>query len=429
MSGYEEVWAELGIEPTKEIRTIKKAYARQIAKYHPEEYPEEFQKLHEAYEAALEQAKATGKEELPGPDAAQEAPDFSEGAKISEMAEKYAREQEKKRIRRRLYGYFLCNRALAEFDKFTKVKGYQSHKDWGDYLTHPLFLEAVHNEEFLLRLVRRMEKLKFRLKTIKMVKEVIFKEAPEELEQLEEVKKYLTQSGPKKSRNAYLKIGLAALAVIVTAVMLILTERDIEVENQREAEEEEYRSLENIEAYINEKYQTDCKVEESSITGLYHLMPGILTQEDPDKYYEVDTKGQEGMPESFRLSWDKESTDYDDIQDNLIYETVSKYAKDYGLSLDYMKTPLSAVQAFDMTMDELWPKVMDFFRELKKSRAVQTEGEITVTVQPGSAYNPYMTVTVKKDEALDEGKIRTELEECYQKTIDITGGTETGSAL
>ncbi|POP33803.1 hypothetical protein C3B58_05730 [Lactonifactor longoviformis] len=47
----------LEILPTTDIRQIKKAYARLASIYHPEEFPKEFQELHEAYEEALRIAK------------------------------------------------------------------------------------------------------------------------------------------------------------------------------------------------------------------------------------------------------------------------------------------------------------------------------------------------------------------------------------
>ena len=43
----------LGIEPTTEKKTIKRAYAAKSREFHPEEHPEEFQRIHDAYEEAL----------------------------------------------------------------------------------------------------------------------------------------------------------------------------------------------------------------------------------------------------------------------------------------------------------------------------------------------------------------------------------------
>lgn len=50
-------WKILGIEPTDDIKTIKKAYAALAKKYNPEEHPEEFQKVYGAYKSACAWAK------------------------------------------------------------------------------------------------------------------------------------------------------------------------------------------------------------------------------------------------------------------------------------------------------------------------------------------------------------------------------------
>lgn len=46
-------WHELEIEPTSDVKAIKKAYAKKSRTVHPEEHPEEFEKLKHAYEAAI----------------------------------------------------------------------------------------------------------------------------------------------------------------------------------------------------------------------------------------------------------------------------------------------------------------------------------------------------------------------------------------
>ena len=49
----QEIWEALGITPTTNKREVKKAYAEAVKHCHPEEEPEAFQKLYEAYQAAL----------------------------------------------------------------------------------------------------------------------------------------------------------------------------------------------------------------------------------------------------------------------------------------------------------------------------------------------------------------------------------------
>lgn len=51
------VFAILEIEPTNDKKEIKKAYARLVKKYHPEEHPEKWKEIHDAYEIALQLAE------------------------------------------------------------------------------------------------------------------------------------------------------------------------------------------------------------------------------------------------------------------------------------------------------------------------------------------------------------------------------------
>lgn len=56
-------WAVLGIDPTTDESVIKKAYAKQLQVHHPEEDPEGYQLLREAYEWAKERARELKDEE------------------------------------------------------------------------------------------------------------------------------------------------------------------------------------------------------------------------------------------------------------------------------------------------------------------------------------------------------------------------------
>ncbi len=49
------IWQELGIEPTQDKKTIKRAYSQRLKQVHPEDDPDGFQRLRFAYEQALEQ--------------------------------------------------------------------------------------------------------------------------------------------------------------------------------------------------------------------------------------------------------------------------------------------------------------------------------------------------------------------------------------
>ena len=50
-------WNILGIPPQADLEAIRAAYAEKARACHPEEAPEEFETLHEAYRAAMAQAR------------------------------------------------------------------------------------------------------------------------------------------------------------------------------------------------------------------------------------------------------------------------------------------------------------------------------------------------------------------------------------
>lgn len=52
------IWRVLGLEPTRDVAAIRRAYAAAAKKYHPEEQPEEFQVVRKAYEQALAYARS-----------------------------------------------------------------------------------------------------------------------------------------------------------------------------------------------------------------------------------------------------------------------------------------------------------------------------------------------------------------------------------
>lgn len=53
----------LGIPVTKDVRQIKRTYAGLVRRYHPEEYPVEWSRIHDAYQAAMDYAE-TGKSDI-----------------------------------------------------------------------------------------------------------------------------------------------------------------------------------------------------------------------------------------------------------------------------------------------------------------------------------------------------------------------------
>ena len=49
MSNFSEYFELLEIEPTYDVREIKRAYARKVSEIHPEENPKDWEQIHDAY--------------------------------------------------------------------------------------------------------------------------------------------------------------------------------------------------------------------------------------------------------------------------------------------------------------------------------------------------------------------------------------------
>mgnify|MGYP001110857999 CR=1 FL=1 len=60
----EEIFAILGVDETKDERALKNAYRQQLMHTNPEDDPEGFKRLREAYEAACDYAANEEEEEV-----------------------------------------------------------------------------------------------------------------------------------------------------------------------------------------------------------------------------------------------------------------------------------------------------------------------------------------------------------------------------
>ena len=80
MNGWIDIWQILGIPYTTDINEIKQAYARKAKECHPEEHPEEFNRLQKAYKSAVQIAKSRKAYEKAREEAEREAMEVSEQA-------------------------------------------------------------------------------------------------------------------------------------------------------------------------------------------------------------------------------------------------------------------------------------------------------------------------------------------------------------
>lgn len=89
LAGSSNPYDILGIDRDADKKTIKKAYAELVKQYHPEEHPEEWKRIHDAYEQAMELASAKRqKVSVPVPqEAAEQEKDLTNPVSNSEEKE------------------------------------------------------------------------------------------------------------------------------------------------------------------------------------------------------------------------------------------------------------------------------------------------------------------------------------------------------
>ena len=145
-----DIWSILGLEPTQDVSAIKRAYAQKTRDCHPEEDPEGFLRLREAYQAALDYAQMNGNTptEQRSPDTDRldsEAP--AEVGWILEEPEDGPNPFEDSEV-------------IRQFLELYTGKQRKDAQRWLDYFTSAAFLDAAREPKFtqlLLEHVARLE--------------------------------------------------------------------------------------------------------------------------------------------------------------------------------------------------------------------------------------------------------------------------------
>lgn len=161
-----DFWEILEIEPTTDISVIKRAYAVLAKKYHPEQYPEEFLNLRNAYEAAMDYA-ASGNGTFFAGSESQNAiifPQKTEKTNIeethkAELEEEISKQEqeEEQELSENIYWDLSklneqseadCTEALAQFSDLYQSGKRNDAKQWYIYFTSASFLEVWREESF-----------------------------------------------------------------------------------------------------------------------------------------------------------------------------------------------------------------------------------------------------------------------------------------
>ncbi|MGL5436478.1 MAG: J domain-containing protein [Lachnospiraceae bacterium] len=134
------IWSILEITSTTDKKTIKRAYARLLKLCHPEEKPEEFKRLYEAYQAALAYAEGTARQNdinVPPPEVpfVPRQTEEPENPLEEDFGKAFEEAEDKRSIFIRKWKYFYQNRKDSE-----------EYQKWLDYLDSKEFREIRMEE-------------------------------------------------------------------------------------------------------------------------------------------------------------------------------------------------------------------------------------------------------------------------------------------
>lgn len=158
-----DIWKILGIEPTTDKKTIRKAYAAKTRVIHPEERPEAFQELHEAYQAALGYAAFVSKgTPFSGDDTEMaEAKECDDESAVTDMEEQVREEsvKEEEEAKDDLRSFFEDHQEKQQkrVDEFIRYwqefqSPYRSPEVldwWKEYLNSEAFQEIRHHPQVM----------------------------------------------------------------------------------------------------------------------------------------------------------------------------------------------------------------------------------------------------------------------------------------
>lgn len=252
MISLKEAFERLGIEPTTDRKTIKKAYAAKVKQYHPEDCPEEWKQIKEAYETAL---LGCGAERTPvffGEEEAGLLPEEKkDGSKQSEeekelggMFDRLDELAVEERKQKAAYLRELVNRALDSLIELRKEKNV-SVQAWNDFFSQ-LEEEVFADTVFLDQWGRTLMELPMTRELSRLMETWI--DCGEKItgKRLYYVRDKLKEAGPVK-REDRPEVGLTCLFIgMVLLALLTLTERKVEEIREKEEREERLAAMEDM---------------------------------------------------------------------------------------------------------------------------------------------------------------------------------------
>ena len=148
----DSIWSALGIGPTEDVSVIKRAYAEKAKTCHPEEDPEGFLVLRQAYQAALDYAEGTRDE--PGFSLAEPPPEEETGPVPVEDEGWHLQEQEDDSP-----NPYEGGEAITKFLELYTGKQRKNPAMWMNYITSDAFLDAAWDPQFTSLLLRKVREV------------------------------------------------------------------------------------------------------------------------------------------------------------------------------------------------------------------------------------------------------------------------------
>lgn len=352
-------WAfdTLEIQITKDKKQIKKAYALLTKRYHPEEHPEEWSKIHEAYEAALRYADGNGAE--PREDIWEEEQEeytenveaeYTYGQMFQEAQAQWAARQSEK-----------LEALSIRLRNLLKLPRHEAYKEWQHFLSSEFLpnvelteLEVLYEALYRNELPQEVSKLI----AVTMEKRKELYQYSMELEKASlaeniidcvciRVFPYEAERKPKKIKRIIKQLALGAVAAVVLfAVLVAVTAKD----GIRDAQISEV-----IVTYLNEKYPeekfTGEKIQIESVNlygekaenivsyqvmpkeGSYNAIAYLIGEKGEENFTCFDNLQEAEIKQAFqdsinertghpegKLFWNSEGGAFDCIEDGYFHE-------------------------------------------------------------------------------------------------------------
>lgn len=404
-----DIWKILGIDPTQDLKAIKKAYASLSVKYHPEDHPEEFRQLNDAYKAAVKYAKGSltaqtipvlspasvspiseNEQSIPNQAQEEEGLDFEQ---LIGQGQKKAQDASRCKIDAGLS----CVKNLCLKTKKQRLKMLNS------FLQSDFFAEFSQDPYLISQFIHILKRCPVDTAVNHLIKSAYtstFFIADGELP-CQPLFDFLDKRIKRDSRvRSFITIGIVLIALGAVTVYHFT----------QSAHDAEKYSAANVEAYLEHLYQIDLTVDEPK---------SVNPEKDPTRslypegqLYTVKTADQSLQDATgFEALWKKNNPEIDLLSDTYARETSDYFAAQCGIDtkgqwamLDTSFTNLCHLYYSPSEGKEAFiEKFEQYHSAVQASHYLSQIGQITVRIQASggiSASSP-LTVDIIKDVPLD----------------------------